>query len=228
MAFRKILFSAVLTISTLSITAEIVAEESDTKFLGVLIYDGVLTSDVTAPLEVLGSATQNIKSLAAYKVVTIGPSSAAITTQEGLHVIPDFTIDDAPMLSALVVGSAYDMKPVLDNESLIEFVATQGQQVRWLASNCSGAYILAKAGLLKNRKATTYPGGELLLKTRHPFTKVVSDTYYVVDENLVTSNGGLVSYAAALQLLELMSDKAAVDKIAATLYYDRLLGTDDR
>jgi transcriptional regulator GlxA family with amidase domain len=135
---------------------------------------------------------------------------------------PQYSIDDAPALDTLIVGSAYDMDPVLANAKLIQWVERRAKSARWLASNCSGARILGDAGLLVGRRATTYPGGELLMKARYLRTTVVDDERVVVDGNLVTSNGGLVSYTAALTLLEQMTSHAFAQEVAANIYYDRL------
>ena len=212
-----------LLLAVTMFSATVSAQGSPEKLIGVLVFNDVLTSDVVAPLEVFGNASKRKDGLQGYRVVTIAPNEGVITTEEGVRILPDFTIANVPPLDTLIVGSAYDMKPLLNNEKLIQFVKHQGRQVSWLASNCSGAYILAKAGLLEGKRATTYPGGEIMLKARHPFTKVVSDTYVVMDENLITSNGGLVSYAAAFELLKKMSNTTIASQVAGDLYYDRLL-----
>jgi transcriptional regulator GlxA family with amidase domain len=84
--------------------------------------------------------------------------------------------------------------------------------------------LLAEAGLLQGRRATTYPGGALVLKLKHPLTHVVFDEKVVVDGNLVTSNGGLVSYPAALALLARMTGPAAAREVGEQIYFDRLQG----
>ena len=196
-----------------------------TRFIGVLVYDQVLTSDVTAPLEVFGHASTQPE-FAAYKVVAIAPDKRPVFTHEGLALMPAYSIDDAPPLDALIVGSAYDMSPILGNARLMQWVAARGKDARWIASNCSGARILGEAGLLAGRRATTYPGGELLMKLRYPRTQVVFGDPVVVDGNLVTSSGGLVSYTAAIRLLAAMSSAAFAQKVAGNLYYTRLVPLD--
>lgn len=198
------------------------ATDAPTKTIGVLIYDRVLTSDVTAPMEVFGNAAKE-KEFAGYRIVAIAPTKKLITTEEGVVLMPQYSIEDAPALDTLIVGSAYDMGPILSNTKLIDWIASRGKTARWIASNCSGARILGDAGLLVGKRATTYPGGELLMKARYLRTTVVDGENVVVDGNLVTSNGGLVSYTAALKLLEQMTSVAFSEKIAANIYYNRLV-----
>lgn len=196
---------------------------NDSRVIGVLVFDGVLTSDATAPLEVFGAASKEAE-LAGYRVVAIGPTRAPVTTEEGVRLLPHHSVADAPPLHALIVGSAYDMDPVLDDERLMAFVRREGGRARWLASNCSGARVLGEAGFLAGRKVTTYPGGEAVLKLRYPRASVQFGRRVVVDGNLVTSNGGLVSYEASLALLARMASPALAKKVASTIYYDRVAG----
>jgi quercetin dioxygenase-like cupin family protein/putative intracellular protease/amidase len=192
------------------------------KVIGVLIFDKVISSDVLAPLEVFGSAVKE-KELSEYRVVMVAPEKRPVTTEEGIVLMPHHAIDDAPKLDVLIVGSAYDNKPLLANEKLMRFIATRGREVSWLASNCSGAFLLGEAKLLDGRRATTYVGGERDLAAKYPKASVVVDQAVVVDGNLVTSNGSLISYTAAIELLKQMTSAAFAEKIAAGLYYDRLI-----
>lgn len=197
--------------------------DRDIKIIGVLLYDGVLTSDVTAPLEVFGAATRRPGPLEDYRVLAIAPRGGVITTNEGLRLEPDVTLDEAPDLEALIVGSAYNMSPILDDTKVIDFIRSHGRKARWLGSNCSGAHLLAKAGLLEGQRVTTYPGGEALLEQTYPGTEVVRDTFVVSGDRIVTSNGGLVSYEAAFRLLELMGGAELAQSVSGDLYYGRLL-----
>ena len=64
------------------------------------------------------------------------------------------------------------MKPLLDNKLLIEFIANRAKTVDWIASNCSGAFLLGQAGLLDGKKATTWAGGEEDLEEAFPKIQV--------------------------------------------------------
>ena len=189
--------------------------------IGVMLFDGVLTSDVTAPLEVFGSAIAN-ETLDTLEVVTIGTTAGTITTHEGLTLVADYSVADAPELDVLLVGSAYDMDPVLDDTAFMDFIRERGEVADWLASNCSGAYVLAAAGFLNGVRATTYPGGEIWLKLNHPRVRIDMNETVVVDKNVITSNGSMVSYAAAFELLRQIGGDKVADEVSENLYYARL------
>lgn len=86
-----------------------------------------------------------------------------------------------------------------------------------LASNCSAAFLVGKAGLLEGRRVTTYRGGEEELQVQFPEAEVSADDV-VVDGGLISSSGEVVSYQAALALLAELAGEDAADRVAADLY----------
>ncbi|MCZ8502431.1 DJ-1/PfpI family protein [Vibrio lentus] len=191
------------------------------KKIGILVYDGVLTSDVTAPLEVFGVASR-LTWFSDYDVVTISVTDRpTVVTEEGLNIGVDAWIGDKPQLDVLILTSSYSMEPLLNNKTLINYIASTAKQAEWMASNCSGAYLLAEAGILDGKQATTWAGGEVDFQDDYPKVKVIADTNYVIDDKVLTSNGSLVSYQAALKLLNLMSSQSKAQEVADALQYSR-------
>ncbi|WP_337222667.1 DJ-1/PfpI family protein [Vibrio alginolyticus] len=193
------------------------------KRIGILVYDGVLTSDVTAPLEVFGVASR-LTWFSDYDVLTISVSDQkTITTEEGLKIGVDAWIGDLPELDVLVLTSSYDMDALIENKDLIHFIRTTSKAADWMASNCSGAYLylLAEAGLLNGKKATTWAGGENGFQRDYPAVKVQVDQNFVIDDGVITSNGSLVSYQAALKLLHLMTSESKAQEVADAIQYSR-------
>lgn len=211
---KIILLVLMLSASNLAVAAK--------NTIGILVYDGVLSSDVTAPIEVFGAASRKAW-FSDYEVVLISPRKQDyIQTEEGLSINVDHSIYDRLELDVLLVPSTYDMSPLLKNTDLIAFIREQSQHTRWLASNCSGALLLAKSGVLDNLKATTWAGGESDFESNFPKVKVQFDQNVVVDGNVITSNGSVVSYQAALTLLEKLSSATYADEIADSIQWPRL------
>jgi transcriptional regulator GlxA family with amidase domain len=198
------------------------ADEDGITRIGIMLFDGVLTSDVVAPMEVFGQAIAT-RRVEGYEVVTVAPRAGSIRTFEGIALNADYSLEDAPALDVIIVGSSYDMDSILEDDAFMAFIRARGAEADWLASNCSGAYVLAEAGFLQGRRATTYPGGEVWLKLNHPSTNIEIDETVVIDGNVVTSNGSLVSYEAALALLSLMAGEDVGHGTARGIYYNRLL-----
>ncbi|WP_236451738.1 DJ-1/PfpI family protein [Stutzerimonas stutzeri] len=193
------------------------------KRIGVLAYDGVLTSDVVAPAEVFGVASRKAW-FSDYEVILINVTrNKTVKTEEGLTLQVDANIYDELDLDVLIVNSSYDMDWLFENEDLTKFMRDQAEKVEWLASNCSGAFLYANAGLLDGYRATTWAGGEAELQRKFPKIDVVVDQNVVVDRNRVSSNGGVPSYQGALVLLSLMSGERNAKEVFETIQLNRII-----
>ena len=201
-----------------------VPSDAADKRIGILVYDKVLSSDVTAPAEVFGVATRQ-SWFSDYQVLLIGVErdAAVVITEEGIRLTVDQTIYDNPQLDALIVTSSYVMDSLFENDDLMKFLQRQAQRVTWLASNFSGAFLYAHAGLLDGYRATTWAGGEQQLQRQFPKIKVIEDQNVVVDRNRISSNGGVPSYQGALVLLAKMSSKAKAKEVFETIQLNRLI-----
>ena len=190
--------------------------------IGIVVFDGVLTSDVTAPAEVFGIAS-NTSWFSNYEVIFINVGTEQfVTTEEGLGIRVDAFLKDTPKVDVLLIPSAYDMKPLLNNESLLAYIRSVRADGKWLASNCSGAFVLAESGVLDNKKATTWSGGESGFQDDYPGVKVQHDTNYVVDDKIISSNGSVVSYQAALVLLQYLAGESKAEEVRETLQMKRV------
>ena len=214
-AERIILFAFLMVLFSFS------ANAASSK-IGILVFNGVLTSDVTAPIEVFGAATKK-SWFSSYEVVVISAEEGLkIKTEEGLNIVADITIDEKVDLDVLLVPSSYNMKPLLRNRDLVQYIKSKGRKASWVASNCSGAFLLAESGLLNGIKATTWFGGEKELKDKYPLVDVQFNSNVVIDKNVITSNGGAVSYQAALKLLEKLSSPKFSKEISEAIQLNRL------
>lgn len=194
---------------------------AEDKKIGILVFDGVLTSDITAPLEVFGVASRKTWFSDYTPVVISVEDKSSITTEEGLKLVTDSWIGANPDIDVLIVPSSYDMDPLIDNPHLINYISRTAKSAEWVASNCSGAFLLGEAGILDGKKATTWAGGESDFQGAYPAIDVQFDSNVVVDGRVITSNGSLVSYQAALLLLSKMTSEAKANEVADTIQYSR-------
>ncbi|OZG74553.1 transcriptional regulator [Hahella sp. CCB-MM4] len=192
------------------------------KRIGIIVFDGVLTSDITAPIEVFGIASRK-SWFSDYETITINVGeSDTITTEEGLKLKVDAYLRDRPAVDVLLLPSSYNMGPLLENEALISYIRQTSTKAEWMASNCSGARLLAEAGVLDGRNATTWAGGEADMADDYPKVKVQYNRNYVIDGNVLTSNGSVVSYEAALALLSRLSSQDKADEVKSALQMQRV------
>src|SRR3546814_12249055 len=109
------------------------------------------------------------------------------------------------------------MDAVLSNRALIDFIRDQSKTVDWMASNCSGALVLAEAGVLDGQRATTWAGGEASYQTKYPDVLVQHAVNVVIDDGGLTSNGRIVSDEAAINLFAMMPRHVLVAQVDKTL-----------
>jgi transcriptional regulator GlxA family with amidase domain len=186
------------------------------------MYPGVLQSEVVATSDVFAKPAQDGTAL--FNVITIAQTLDPVTTEEGLHLLPDHTFANCPPLTALFVPSAYDMYVHVNNEELVAFIQQKNQETQYTVSNCAGAQLIGKAGIANGRKIVTWIGGGTQLQKDYPQLLVQNDSLvtYEEDGKFSSSNGNLASYISALKLLEKMTSPEHRAFVESYLYLTRL------
>ena len=194
--------------------------------IGLLMYDDVLTTELTAPMDVFTKHTEDGKKL--FNVITIAETYDFIVSEEGLKMFPDYTIENAPQLDVLIVPSAYDMTLQVKNENLVNFIKAQNSNTKYTVSNCGGASLIGESGIANGKKIVTWIGGGEDLQKNYPNLKVQNDdeVSFVEDGKFLSSNGNLASYISSLELLEKMTSVEHRKFVESYLYLDRLKNWD--
>ena len=196
--------------------------KSELPTIGLLMYNGVLQSEVIATSDVFAKPTENGKQI--FNVITIAETEKPITTEEGIKILPDFTFENCPKLTALFVPSAYDMYAQVHNEKIVNFIKEKNKATEYVVSNCAGAQLIGKSGIADGHKIVTWIGGGEQLQKDYPNLKVQNDSLvtFVEDGKFSSSNGNLASYISALNLLEKMTSSEHKKFVESYLYLDRL------
>ena len=177
-----------------------------TRRVGILVYDGVQSLDVTGPLEVFTGAGAVLRRRDAslrppYRVEILAARAGVITTSSGLRLHAQRTYARARGLDTLVVAGG-DVRAVLSDRALLRWLVATAGGVRRLASVCSGAFLLAEAGLLDGRRATTHWRSAARLARTYPRVAVDPDAIFVRDGHLYTSAGVTAGIDLALAMVE--------------------------
>lgn len=190
--------------------------------IGLLMYNGVLTTEVTATMDVFSKPTEAGKQL--FNVITIAETSDPIVSEEGLKIVPDYTFENCPKLDVLFVPSAYDMYTQVHNPKIVEFIKEQNKNTKYTVSNCAGAQLIGASGIADGKKIVTWIGGGEQLQKDYPNLKVQDDSVvrYMEDGKFLSSNGNLISYVSALNLLKKMAGQEQVDFVESYLYLKEL------
>lgn len=170
---------------------------------GFLIVDGVYNSELMAPYDLFHHTPFHTKPDPGIEVFTVSPDGQPIQTFEGLTITPHYSFATVPAIDILVVpSSAGSMDRDLQNKRLIEWVRQRGTDARYVISLCDGAFVLAKAGLLDGREATTFPGDQDRFQAAFPKVRLVREPSFVHDGKALTSQGGARSYDVAMYLID--------------------------
>lgn len=190
--------------------------------IGLLMYNGVLQSEVIASSDVFAKPDKDGKPL--FNVITIAEFENPITTEEGMKFVPDHTFQNCPELDVLFVPSAYDMYAQVHNPKIVNFIKEKNKEVKYMVSNCAGAQLIGKSGIADGHKIVTWIGGGEQLQKDYPNLKVQDDNLvsFVADGKFFSSNGNLASYISALNLLEEMTSADHREFVESYLYLDRL------
>lgn len=190
--------------------------------IGLLMYNGVLATEVTAAADVFTKPTEDGKQL--FNVITIAEAENLIITEEGLKLVPDRTFENCPKLDVLFVPSAYDMYAQVHNDKIVSFIREKNTETKYTVSNCAGAQLIGASGIADGKKIVTWIGGGEQLQKDYPNLLVQNDSLvsYVEDGKFSSSNGNLASYISALNLLEKMTSPAHRKFVESYLYLERL------
>lgn len=190
--------------------------------IGLLIFNGVLQGEVIATSDVFGKPNKDFEQL--FNVITVAETVNPITTEEGMHFVPDYTFDNCPHLTALFIPSGYDMYAQVHNVEMVEFIRRKNEETSYVVSNCAGAQLVGESGIADGHKIVTYIGGGKELQETYPNLIVQDDSLvtFVEDGKFSSSNGNLTSYISALNLVEKMTSTEHRNFVEEYLYLDRL------
>lgn len=172
------------------------------RHVAIVVYEGVQSLDLTGPLEVFAAANDQGAD-PAYVTTVVSPAGGVLRTSSGLAVVADRSTDDhRGPIDTLVVAGGTGTGPAVADADLVAWVRDAAARSRRVTSVCSGAFILAAAGLLDGRRATTHWSVCDLLARVHPGVEVEPDRIYVHDGPVWTSAGVTAGMDLALALVE--------------------------
>ncbi|HWE13158.1 MAG TPA: DJ-1/PfpI family protein [Solirubrobacteraceae bacterium] len=166
----------------------------------ILGYDGVQLLDLTGPIEVFEAARERG---AGYRVLVASPGGTDILAGSRTRLGADRAFDELPRyIDTLVVPGAPAWRTVVADTRLVSTVATASRRSRRTASVCAGAFVLAAAGLLDGRRATTHWELAADLARAYPRITVDADAIFVADGPIHTSAGITAGIDLCLALVE--------------------------
>jgi transcriptional regulator GlxA family with amidase domain len=161
------------------------------KTVGVYIWQGMTALDAIGPQNILGFVPD-------FDVVTVAASRDVVVTDTKLRIVPDHDLASCPPVDILVVGGGIDPSKQMTDDDVMEWMRTTGASAEYVTSVCTGALILAEAGLLDGYRATTHWAYRKQLAT---YAVEVVDQRVVTDRNRITGGGVTAGIDFALAIV---------------------------
>ena len=189
--------------------------------VGIFIFNDVEVLDFTGPFEVFSTTRKQAGSEEQYlySVCLIGPTDDAITTRGGMEVKPHFPINSHPQLDQLIVPGGYGTRPLMHDESVINWLGSFDPRSTRLASVCTGSLLLASVGHLDGKSATTHCTVLDIMEETFPKVKVDRSRHVIMDEEVFTSAGISAGIDLALQMVRLDFGDVQADWTARHMEY---------
>ena len=180
-------------------------------------FELVQALDVAGPLEVFSLADRAAPA-PVYTLELLSSRGRPIRTSSGLQITPDAGLDgcEGP-IDTLVVAGGQGTRAAAADAHLVGWIRQAASRSRRVASVCTGAFLLARAGLLDGRGATTHWAACAALKRAHPSIEVDARPIFVRDGNVYTSAGVTAGIDLALALVEEDLGRAAALAVARSL-----------
>jgi len=195
--------------------------------VGILIFDDVEVLDFAGPFEVFsrtrltpGVESRRSEQSAPFRVFTIARTREPITATGGLGVIPHHAFADNPRIDLLLVPGGFGTRTLLHDEEMLGWIRRTAAAARQVSSVCTGALLLAQAGLLKGHRATTHWASLDLLASLDAEITVERDER-VVDDGVVTSAGVASGIDMSFHIVETIFGREVADETARYIEYRR-------
>lgn len=180
----------------------------ETRTLGVVLYPKFELLDVCGPVEIFGNLGPKVK------VVTVAAEAGPVASTQGTKLLADYSLDNCPDLDLVLVPGGNGTLNELKNAKLHEWLRKRAEKAEIVMSVCTGSAILAKAGLLDDRRATTNKQYYSFVTGQAPKVKWVKEARWVDDGNRVTSSGVSAGIDMALHVVARLFGEELAGKVA--------------
>lgn len=187
--------------------------------VGIFIYDQAEVLDFSGPFEVFATANRFVSSDEAIHVYLIGETGSEVTARAGYKVTPHYGIENHPPIDVLVVvGGVHHQQ--MQNTHVLDWITQEAKTASIVASVCTGAFLLAQAGVITQQKVTTHWEDIDELRSLFPQLTVVENVRWVEDGSLVTSAGISAGIDMSLYLVSRTHGLALAEKTARQMDFD--------
>lgn len=194
-----------------------------TNMVSIFIFDRMEVLDFAGPLEVFATASrlkarQQPAAPALFEVITIAETMRTVRARGGLMITPHFTFTSHPQTDILIVPGG-NIAAELANQAVIAWIVEAARSARITASVCTGAFLLAKAGLLEGLEATTHWEDMEDFQKQFPGVRVCTDRRWVDCGSILTSAGVASGIDMCLHLVARLAGEELAQRTARQMEY---------
>ncbi|MQY44122.1 DJ-1/PfpI family protein [Epibacterium sp. SM1969] len=182
--------------------------------VGALIFPGFELLDLFGPLEMFGLLKND------FDLQLVAETTAPVASNQQVSANPDVTITGTNHFDILFVPGGMGTRREVDNLPLLDWIRTTSGSAEYVLSVCTGSLLLAAAGVLDGRRATTNKAAYKTIADQYPQVDWVKQARWVEDGKFITSSGVSAGMDMALGAIALMHDRQTAEKVATWSEYD--------
>jgi transcriptional regulator GlxA family with amidase domain len=188
--------------------------EGGRKVLGTLLFPGFELLDVFGPLELFGHLPDRIR------LVLVGPHAGGVASAQGPAAVADVGREECPPLDLLLVPGGIGTRTAVNDAELTSWIGERAAAAELVMSVCTGAALLARAGVLDGRRATTNKRAFAWVESQGPAVQWIKRARWVRDGNRVTSSGVSAGMDMSLAVIAGLFGERVSEEIAAVAEYE--------
>ncbi|MEC2255319.1 AraC family transcriptional regulator [Bacillus thuringiensis] len=187
--------------------------------VGIFLFNEVEVLDFAGPFEVFSVTEVNEEK--PFTVYTVSENGEMITARNGLKVQPDYSIENLSPVDILIIPGGLGAREYeIKNEIVIKWIRQQMKEVKLMTSVCTGALLLAKAGLLEGLKATTHWASIEKFKNEFQNVEVIENVKFVDEGHIITSAGISAGINMAFHIVKNLLGMHVAEDTAKRMEYD--------
>ncbi len=188
--------------------------------VAILLFDDVEVLDFAGPFEVF-SVTGQREGEGCFDVYTVAQERRPVLARNGLSVNPVYSFADCPQPDILLIPGGYGTRREMNNTAMVDWITRHAEGCELVLSVCSGALLLAHAGLLHGLRATTHHSALDELKIVAPPTCVVGRERIVDNGRVILSAGVAAGIDMAFHVVARLLGESVADETADYIEYRR-------
>ena len=191
--------------------------------VGILVFPDVEVLDFCGPFEVFSvtrlDESRRREEMSPFDVCLVATSLEPVKATGGLRVLPDYDLEQCPQVDLLVVPGGWGTRTLVNDERAVKWIREQATHTELTASVCTGSFLLAQAGILKGRRATTHWQSLDRMQQTYPTITVVRDEHVVEEGEILTSAGISAGIDLALRVVARLHGEAVARATARYMEY---------